>query len=556
VRRSPWLKIIVASVIILVGIMTACGNNNAKKQSPLIIASAGASTFERNFNYFTATTKLGGTFGLMYEPLLAINTVDPTIIKGWLADKYEWNADFTKLTFTLHKGVKWSDGQAFTSADVVYTFNDLIMKYPAMDTGGIAKFMASVTASDDSTVVITFKSSSLLQLYTIGGQTPIVPQHLWSKYADPSKDTNQNPVGTGPYTLSSFTPQVYTFKARSDYWNGNVPIKTVKFAAYADNTTAGLALEKGDVDWASISYANINRYAQQPNHYYYWPPANASMYYVNLTKPPFNDVAFRKALSAALDRQQILQIAQGAVMPNPTGLLLPMYSKWLAPKYKDATYGTDAYPSGNVAAAKKILDDAGYQKNASGKYLIKGTNTPISFKISVMKDWTETITMAQSMAQSFGDVSMTVTVDPISQFDGWWTPFQTGTFDSMFLWTNGGATPYSPYFWIFDKSTSAAVGSVANNNDERYPNTDPDVSALLDQFAMTTDLATQQSIMEKVEDVMVNQVPVIPFDTSTSFYEYSTEHFTGWPTKDNFYENGSNVGAPDGARILLKLQPR
>src|SRR5205823_6154506 len=89
----------------------------------LVVAANGsqATTFLRNFNPFGPSPNFPTLNGI-YEPLMIYNTIKGEIVP-WLADKYEWSADNKTLTFTLHSGVKWSDGQPFTANDVVYTFN-------------------------------------------------------------------------------------------------------------------------------------------------------------------------------------------------------------------------------------------------------------------------------------------------------------------------------------------------------------------------------------------------------------------------------------------------
>ena len=80
-----------------------------------------AQAFVRNFNPF-ASRPLVPTLAGIYEPLMIYNMAKGELVP-WLADKYEFSADNKTLTFTLHDGVKWSDGQPFTAKDVAFTFN-------------------------------------------------------------------------------------------------------------------------------------------------------------------------------------------------------------------------------------------------------------------------------------------------------------------------------------------------------------------------------------------------------------------------------------------------
>ena len=116
------------------------------------------------------------------------------------------------MTFTLRDGVKWSDGQPLTADDVVYTF-DLQKKIQ----GGF-DYLAKVSAVDAHTVPFDFNKAYSPGLYEVGQQV-IAPKHVWSKIADPAKATNDNPVGTGPYTqVSHFQTQSFELDKNPNYW--------------------------------------------------------------------------------------------------------------------------------------------------------------------------------------------------------------------------------------------------------------------------------------------------------------------------------------------------
>ncbi len=551
-RHSP--KLILATLLVATAFLAACGQpSNKNSNYPLTIPWTGKATFTENFNPFQVSSNNAnsGTFGLIYEPLMDVNGIN-SAISAWLATDYQWNSDDTQLTFHLRHDVKWSDGQPFTSADVLYTFNTILTVKGADANNSIKSYVKGVSAPDNYTFVVTFNTTSPLELYPIAGNTPILPQHIFSKLSDPVNDPNTNPIGTGPYLLDKFSPQLYSLKANPGYWQGKPKVAAVRFQAFDSNTSASLALQSDQIDYAGIFDQNVQDYANSsPDHHWYWYPADASMYYVNLTKAPFNDVNFRKALSAAMDRNAVLKNEFGAQMPHPTGLLLPQFQQYLDPQYANLAYGTSQFPTGNVAAAKQILDSAGYTKNSSGKYLGKD-GKPITFNIDVVTGWTDAITDAQILAQNFADLGLTVKVNTID-FTPWFSSWQNGTFDTLFAWTNNGATPWTEFNGLFDYSTSAPAGTAASNDWERYNN--PTITSGLHQFATTTDLNTQKQIMSQIEGVMVNEMPVIPFDYSVAYYEYSTKHFTGWPTKDNLYEAPSPTGV-NIERVILHLTPK
>ena len=128
-----------------------------------------------------------------------------------LATNYSWNSDNTQLTFTIRQGVKWNDGKPFDANDVAFTFN-LIKQYPAADANGVWNYLSSVTAPNATTVLMTFQKAYPPELVSIAGHVYIVPQHVYASVGDPTKYLTGNPVGTGPFVVSKYQPNlaVYT----------------------------------------------------------------------------------------------------------------------------------------------------------------------------------------------------------------------------------------------------------------------------------------------------------------------------------------------------------
>ena len=115
--------------------------------------------------------------------------------------------------------MKWSDGQPLTAADVAFTYN-LVKKYADINLDGLD--ISSVSSAGD-TVTVNFPSPQYMNLEYIAGEA-ILPQHIWSTVGDPGKFTDPKPIGTGPYTLGSFSSQGITMTANPSYWQP-VPVK-------------------------------------------------------------------------------------------------------------------------------------------------------------------------------------------------------------------------------------------------------------------------------------------------------------------------------------------
>ncbi|HZV24692.1 MAG TPA: ABC transporter substrate-binding protein, partial [Acidothermaceae bacterium] len=218
---SPLLLAMVAAAA-AIGLVACQGSANKASSSSGVHAGgtltiqgdAGNPTLVENFNPL-ASAEMHGTY-LIYEPLEIPSPIDGTYTP-FLATDYKFT-DPTTLVYTIRQNVKWSDGTAFTPADVVFTFN-LLKKFPALDLQGVWQQISGVTASGNN-VTVTFKTPNVPFAATIA-QTPIVPQHLWASVADPAKFANTKPVGTGPYTLASFAPTQYALAKNPTYWQAS-----------------------------------------------------------------------------------------------------------------------------------------------------------------------------------------------------------------------------------------------------------------------------------------------------------------------------------------------
>lgn len=535
--------------------LAACGNGGSTQQNQanqphiLTVGVSPTGNFVENYNPFLSSTNLYGTLGLLYETLTFFNRMDGTQTP-MLAQSYEMNSTATSVTFHLRPNVLWSDGQPFSSADVVYTLN-LLKQYPALDTNGLWQTIKDVSASDANTVVVDLKSSAQPFIWYLAGQTYIVPQHIWQSISDPTKATNTTPVGTGPFTLKSFTPALYKYQKNAKYWNASqVQVDEVDYPAFSSNTTGELLLSNGSLDWNGVFEANIQKVYvnRDPQHNHYWfPGTQTTMLYVNLTKFPFSDLGVRKAIAETIDRTQIQNLAESGyqIPASPTGLVLPANKSFLSPQYSSLAFSV------NASQAAQDLQSAGYAKDSSGIWAKNGKE--ISFTIQAPTGWSDWDTVCQIVATELGALGMKVKVLAPSVAD-YITALQNGTFDTAVSWTNPGPTPYYLYNSLLNSHFTAPVGKAAASNYDRWSDT-ATTDKLLSDYASTTDATQQQQDIYGLEQIMVEQLPAIPLVYGSNWYEYSTARFTGWPDADHPYAMPGPFNYPDDEIVILHLKP-
>ncbi|KQX05039.1 MULTISPECIES: ABC transporter substrate-binding protein [unclassified Leifsonia] len=527
------------------------GDDKTASSGSLTIAKPdGSAVLATQINNPFITTGSGMSLGydrMIYEPLAIVNPVGKNETTPWLASKVEWNSDYTQLTVTPRADVKWNDGKPFTADDIIFTFT-MIKNTPALDLAGLK---LDDIKKDGENVVMTFSESKFVKQGDVL-QTTIVPEHLWKDIKDPSKDPVKDAVGTGPYTVDSFSSQGVVLKARTDYWGGAVPVATLKYLEYNDNTGLLRALQSGETDWAQIFITDYqtNYVDKDPEHNVFWGAniLSPDMILVNTTKAPFDDVAFRKAVNMVIDRKAHAEKARsnaGPELTNVTGIPQPTGDQYIAPEYQDETFSID------VDGAKKVLTDAGYTWD--GDALVDPSGAKVSFTLQDPQGWNDYVTGIQLVASqvktALGADAKVATPDA----NTWFGNIASGNFDAALHWTGSGSNPWH----IYDDTMNGAYleqesgGQVADNFG-RYDN--PEATKLLQQYASASDDATRTDALNKLQKIFVEDVPAIPIGTHPTLGEYNTRSFTGWPSEDNQYATADPT-QPSAVQVLMSLKP-
>jgi peptide/nickel transport system substrate-binding protein len=515
--------------------------------------SSPESTITQSFNPFVPTGAVWGmgATGLIYEPLIQFNLVAPPKYYPWLATNYAWSNGGKTITFTIRQGVKWNDGTPFTPADVAFTFN-MMKNNAAVNLNGVK--ISSVSTSGN-TVVLNFPTPQFTNLQSIAG-TAIVPQAIWSKAGNPATFVDANPVGTGPFKLGSFTPQGFTLVKNPDYWQASsVKVPKVFFPVYTSNTGALSALFAGQIDWTGNfipglqkSFVNTN----PANHHYWEAPGGTNSLIPNLNKWPTNQLPVRQAISAAINRQLLASEGEAGLenpVLNSTGLTTPLYDAWSAPVASMTVSAT-----GSAAAAKQILQQAGYTLGSNG-FFSKGGKT-VSLTITNPSAYTDYAQVDAIVAQELRAAGIDATFQGQS-VDAWNSDVASGNFQLTSHWSNGGITPYNMYDGWLD--SSLASGSAATGDYERLNS--PQVNSMLATLAGAETTAQQTAALEPIAKFVAANLPVIPTTTASQWFEYNSQNYSGWPTQDNPYETGQPSGTNNGPGsgsdevIILHLTP-
>jgi peptide/nickel transport system substrate-binding protein len=558
-RRRHKLFSIVA--VLAAGLLAAaCGSSSpsspGKSSGPsgvLTIDNESGGTWACNFNPFSLSG-ISYSLGPIYEPLAFVNTLQNGKTSPWLATSWTWNSTNTVLTFTIRKGVKFTNGDSLTPQDVVYTF-DLLKSHKLLDLNAVWSVLSNVATSGSDQVVFTFKSAAVPYFYYIADQIGIVDPKDWSGVANPVTYTDKNPVGTGAFISggSNCTPQNIKYVANTHYWQPGEPkVGTVNYPAFLTNDTANNYLANGSAQWGSQYIPSIQSFylSRSPNYHYWFPPvANVSIF-INLTNPILKNLAVRQAMAYAVNRSKAAAIGESGYEPaaNQTGIVTPTFSSWMDTS-QAAAYG-NAYAY-NPSKAISILKHAGFKMGSDGIFQTP-SGQPLSFTITNNGGFSDWVAAVQTIVADFKAVGIQLTPQNLSatSYDD---DIYTGKFQLGYYAETGGPSPYYELRqWLFS-GNSAPIGQSAGSNFERYSN--PTTDALIDAYAKTTNTAMQASIVDQLQKVMLTDVPVIPVTEQVDWFQYDTGSFTGWPTPSNPYAQPAAYNYPDWGLLMLRLTP-
>jgi len=544
-RREKWLGVVVAAAglsLMLVCLPSAVAGTRTITTGGRLYAAQPWGTLPHNFNpYAPSGANAPGTKSCLYQSLYYFNgaTGAETPL---LATGYKWTDNNLRLVVTTRSGVTWSDGKPFTAADVAFTFN-YFKANPSIDLNGIwTSPLKAVVATGKNSVVFTFSKpdtpEAVFILYgTDGTPTVILPKHIWSSIKSPSTYTNTKPkpVGTGPFTLLSFSASSVVYGKNAHYWQAGRPyIHEVIFSSVDSDTTAELGLENGSIDMSYdyISEAGPTFLSKSPNNHIFWPVSDMNYLYLNTTAgAPFGDVSFRKAVAYAMDTPFLALRAYFGMLSGATGgeeaaVTGPQVSAWFNPKLSSLEW------TYNVTKAKAILKAAGYKWSSGGQLESPTGVVYPSYNVLIGgPGWTDYISQADNVSLELAAIGIRSTVEQ-EPYSTYANDLDLGKFTFAISWGNGnGPTPYYQYFYMFSK------GQIGTTNWERF--TSPTITNALSSYASSSVASVQLKDMYAIENQVLTDVPVVALSGRANWLDYQTGTFTGFPSASDPYNDGS-----------------
>ena len=325
-------------------------------------------------------------------------------IVGDLADSFQISRDGLTITFHLRRGVKWHDGAPFTSRDVLYTYRVVIDPKTPTAYAEDFKQVKQISAPDDYTVVVTYGAPFAPALASWG--SAILPAHLLEGQDITKSPLARKPVGTGPYCFKEWVAgQKIVLESNHEYFEGRPWIDRYIYRIIPDTSTMYMELKAGAVDMMGLTPVQFARQTTNElftfrfNKYRY--PSSGYVYMgYNLRHPLFTDKRIRQALTAAVNKEELIHGVLFGMGQKAAGPIVP--GRWAYnPHVKDIPY--------DPKHAADLLAQAGWREKNSDGILVKG-GKPFSFTILTNQGNQQRLLTAQIIQQRLRFVGVDVKI--------------------------------------------------------------------------------------------------------------------------------------------------
>ncbi len=516
---------------------------------------------------------IDGNVRVMYETLVTYNQLTGKL-EPMLAESFTQNEN--SISVTLDSRAKWSDGKPVTVDDVIYSFRiDSLLPTPRHDNWN---YISSITAEGK---VITFNFSEnknpLILLNAIA-ETSILPKAVFEPIVNAAKNgdsydmakvtefkNDEKPVVSGPYNLKTYSPDKIVLERNDNYWgnvkhDGKKPApKYIIHSLYNGNNHFNSAMTRGNLDISSIFLPRIWEKAkdsirawsrEEPFH----QPGSITTLIVAHNNPPLNDVALRRAMMHSINFEKIKARAISNYTPAmQPGFILPFGSE---AKYFNKEDAANYGYSYNTDKARAILSEAGYSWNDEGKLIDPNKQIVRTFTIECPQGWTDWEDAIKVIAESFGEIGISAE-QKFVDYGVWDKDLRVGTFDfSMKTQTAelSAATPWSRFDQVMGAVSFKPAGEDAFANQGRYQNKEAD--ELLARIPAETDEGALIEDYRKLNKIFMETIPVMPvLYRPTQYYQFSTKHWTNFPTEENPYAPPQHLIVAAGVNALWQIKP-
>ena len=543
-RTRTWIRPLIPLVALML-VATACGDDDEEEegagpgQTPTSQAEqpvrggtlvVGIDSDPGNLNP-AVSSNAGVHYGSepMFNGLVGYDKdgkPTPELAESWTIEE-----NGAAYRFKLRPGVRFHDGQPFTSEDVKYTFEQALLKFHSRTRASLSGAGLTIETPDPQTAVFRFPQpyAPLLSQLNVT-EAPILPKHVYEPCGNDvdkpaSCAPNKAPVGTGPFKFASYDSTEIRMTRNPDYFRAGLPhLDDLVVRIIPDAGTRTLALQRKEVDWLWIlqgadvatleadSGVALAESARGPGG------GNCVNTVVFNLRPPegrppiLTDLRVRQGLVAATNREQAadqILFGQGQVAPQPvhTAIAVARAQNLNLPRF-------------DLNRAKQLLDQAGWKDEGGDTRVARGVQgvpdgTPfrIDFvSLTGLADW------GQALRQQWRAVGVDLETKPMDNPTLGANMFANRTFDT-------GLVSYchesDPQIGVRRQYHSSQISTAPFTNGAGYSN--PDMDRLWDQSSAEVDEARRRQLFQQIQELALRDLPYWWMAETTNHRAYNVQ---------------------------------
>ena len=470
---------------------------------------------------------------------------DGKVVPG-LAEKYEVSDDQLTWTFHLRDGLKWSDGSALTADDFVYSWQRLVDPNVAApyaqtvlgmvegydDATGRPDADGNTTVDPDPTKLKVEAPDEKTLIVHMAKPTPYFDKLAAFVSLSPVKKdvVEANPDGwsidpktyisTGPFKLTGWEPGSYLmFEKNENYWDADsIKLDGIKCLLMQDQNATFSAYESGDALMIKDVPTQEITTLKERSDFHIDPILGTYYLDLNTTLDEFKDPKVREALSLALDRKYISETITSGTYTPASGFVSEGVTDWNGTAWQDNITDKSAYiniddHAGNLAKAKELLKEAGYENGVGLPEMVYSTNDASYHK-----------KIAEYLQQAWGELGLKVQVNIVE-----WKSFTPQRRSGNYQIARDG--------WVMDYNDPSNILELAltgnGNNNAKYSN--PEFDALMSKAATEKDPQTRFGYLHQAEDFIMKDTAMVPLLYYNDFYLQSDKITGSWHSPDGFW---------------------
>ena len=504
-------------LLLLSSASTARATERMQHHERTLVAAIGGDPGHLN----PAITTNGGVHtaaDLLYDGLISLGPdlkPQPALAERWVVEDKG-----ARYRFFLRHNVRWHDGKPFTSADVKFTFDSVLLRFHSRTRASLGPVLLRIDTPDAYTVVFQLRrpyAPLLAQLDVDEG--PIIPKHLYAG-TDPLRNpANMAPVGTGPFRFVSYAPGTeIRYKANTDYFGPKPRLDEVVLRVIPDESTQVAALEAGEVDWLfGVPGPERALLKRDPNIRLEQTTVSpggdncVSTVGFNLDRPTFADVRVRRGIAHAVDREQFAERVtfgdgRAADAPISSGIAFAHADHLVMPGF-------------DTLQADRLLTAAGWRRS--------GADVRIAHGIRGIRDGTRFVInfVAMSGMSAYGELLRAqlrrvgidlrvVSLEPVVYAQ---TVFTARNFDTAIAPYCEGTDPQIGFQRTL---VSSSIGPIPFSNMAGYRN--PTMDSLFERAGAALKLDERRRLYRTIQELAVRDQPYLWLVETTSTHAYTT----------------------------------